>query len=132
MPGKAGRSVQTGDQAVLEQLIAAAKSNEPADETVPVTIFCIIYDRDRHIAFLYRMPTLFTMGAAQTILMFGGRRGSFLDNKRIKHFILFYQRYATCFKFTIVISKNINTLSIYRIHDYILFVNELRCKKSYF
>ena len=44
VPWKAGRSVQAGYQAVLQELITAAKSNKPADKAVPVTIFRIIND----------------------------------------------------------------------------------------
>jgi len=63
LPGKAGSPVQASYQAVLEQLITAAKSNEPADEAVPVTIFRIIHDRNCHVTFLHRMSALFTVGA---------------------------------------------------------------------
>jgi hypothetical protein len=64
LPGKAGGPVQAGYQTVSEQLIAATKPDKPADEAVPVTIFRVIHDRDRHIAFLHGMSTYFTVGTA--------------------------------------------------------------------
>ena len=64
LPGKAGSPVQAGYQAVSEKLIAATKPNKPADEAVPITIFRVIHDRDRHIAFLHGMSPHFTVGTA--------------------------------------------------------------------
>jgi len=64
LPGKAGRSAQTGHEAVLEQLIVTAKTNKPADEAVPVAILHIIYDRHRYILSQDRMPAHLTVGTA--------------------------------------------------------------------